>query len=212
MGSQFIYGSWQREVVPPSLAASNVFIDGGVAGSGGAGQGDRSPGLVRVSDITPQPTLTEHWTVLGWTVSLGLVFNVTELPYFGALGKLWAGLAMNAQQRNQGGLSVNPNPIHKVPGQAQFPADLSTFDGVWTQDDDVAIVSYDPTTQPLPASAVPALIAKTFMFPAPVDINPGSQMQMQLVLTPGVYGWANELICTSGNWSLIYDDNQGARR
>lgn len=207
MASRFIYGQWDIEhlVAASGGGPSNVFIDGGATGDGTLA-GGKSPGLVRVSRVAPPPTLMEHWTLLGWTIRLSLVYVVISKPIFGHLGKLWAGLAVNSQQSNQGGLSVNPVPLHSLPGRGQFPADLSTFDVIWTQDDDVATATYDPTAVPLPSTVVPGLVAKTFMFPAPIDAEPGAQLQMQLVLTPGVYGGINQLICVDGSWSLIYDD------
>jgi hypothetical protein len=202
MAVNTLYGAWKQEIsnLGSGPEAVAVFIDGPAVG-----EHAKTPGLVRVSPVSINPSLMERWAIQGWTVRLALVYNVIVQPYFASLGKLWAGLAIESQQTDQGGLLPGPGGLSALPGRAQFPPDLSTFDVIWTQDDDVAIVNWDQRGA-LPGSAIPSLVAKTFMLPSPVEVRPGSQMQMQLVLTPGIYGWFNTLACVDGSWSLLYDD------
>lgn len=198
MASQQIFGAWSSSDAT-SGPGGTVFTDSPVSG-GGTGAGGKSLGLIRVSQVSPLPSLMETWSLLGWGINAALLFNAMTTPYFGTMGKLWAGLAVDSQQSSQGGVN---SALSILPGRAQFPVDISTFETIWTQDDDIAVAALNAV--PL-KSVVPSLIAKTFMFPSPVTARAGAQLQMQLILNPSVYGWSNQLVCAAANWSLIYDD------
>jgi hypothetical protein len=198
MATRFLYGNWDQER-NASGQAINVFADGISAVVPG-----KSPGLVRVSPITIGPSMMERWAVLGWSIRLALLADATNIDVYGRIGTLWGGLAIDSQQSNQGGLSGGGAGV--FPGRAQFPPDLSTFDVLWTQSEDIALSSFD-ASQPPPASLVPTPVAKSFTFPVPIPVDPGTQMAMELVFTPGVYSAQTTIICASGSWSLVYDDD-----
>lgn len=212
MATRLLYGAWQT-VGNAANPAGVVFADTTKSANLGNAVA-KSPGVVRVSQVLFGPKVTQHWTLLGWSVRLSLVYIIPISPavlgpYCARMGKLWAGLATQSQQTNQGGLTMDT--FLPLGGGAQFPPDLSTFDVVWTQDDEIAaIVGWDPGNAPLPSGALPSIVAKTFMFPSPVPIDPSAQMQMQLVLTPSLY-YLNGITCTSGSWSVIYDDGDDKR-
>jgi hypothetical protein len=165
-----------------------------------------TPGVVRVSTLTAQPNLAERWTLLGWSIRarVGVALPTPAFnphPY-GRIGRLWAGLLVDATMSNQGGLLLNV----QQPGGASLPLDLSTFTVIW-----------DPSETPMPifdpAGAVPAedqfgIIGQTYMLPAPIEAHSGSQMQMALILDHCLLAQSIGVILLSCEYSLIYDDGK----
>lgn len=211
MTDRVLNGNWPT--VPVTVGGVQrpafSFADGSNASNGLA-----TPGLVRVSPVPVTPSVVEHWTVLGWSVRLSMLYNLNGsqtagMPPCAKLGKLWGGLAIGSQQRDQGGWIPTPGGgMTAIPGRGVLPADLSTFDVVWTQDDDVGLSNWDFGTQQIPASAVPFPVGHTYMLPAPIGVLPSTQLQMQLVQMPGVYMFLDQLVCVDASWSLIIDDGK----
>lgn len=155
-------------------------------------------GATRVSTVNSQPTLSQPWTIYGWSVRIRAVIGVFQRPYFARFGNLWFGLAINANLIDTGG--IDPASSNALSGGATLPPDLSTFDKVWDGDSlkvvDIAQQLDDTDFD---------LLGVTYLFPAPITIGPGSQMQMALVLNPSVIANNVAFVVRSCEYSLIYD-------
>jgi hypothetical protein len=159
---------------------------------------DWTTGAVRVSPMPIWPSLMQRWRVLGFSTR-GRLYGVrVNPPTFGRLGKLLVGLLVDAPLTDAGS---------GLPGVAQFPVDLSTFDTVWDGQQDQLRFIAPPF---VPAALIPdescGLIGKTFMFPSPVEVGSGAQMQMAAVLTPSLTAGALNLVLKSLDYSLIYEE------
>jgi hypothetical protein len=166
----------------------------------GISRGAYTTGATRVATINTSPTLSAHWSVLGWSARLLAAFikidaASTNVDAYGRWGTLKAGLGIDAN------LSNASKPV--------TPTDLSTFTEIWdpnTQDAPVLSsgVSQDDTAY-LP-------IGETFMFPAPIKVNPGATLQFALILTPSLLGLtpfnltALGLQIRSADFTLLYQD------
>jgi hypothetical protein len=164
----------------------------------------RTVGDVRTSQPLAQPTLTQRWTLLGWSIRLQIGYrNGPPAPpsmqnYWGTLGDLWAGVAINGSLKDAGGV-ISTGPTVRRKGEASLPQDLSTFAKVWTKDDPIlrADGSADPS-QP---------VGLTYMLPAPLPIRPGDTMQMALIWTSSVLGGFVVLKVPSCDYTILYDDD-----
>lgn len=159
-------------------------------------------GAVRSADLQVQPSLTEKWQILGWTVRahIGLFLQaIGGGQYHGRLGDLWGGLVVDADLPQSGA---------PFSGGAQFPPDLSTFAKIW-----------DGGTDPIRRCLVLTdrekyqLAQLTYTLPQPVDVRPGSNLQMAVVLTPslmgiGPGGSSVDLVVADAYYSVLYDDGR----
>lgn len=195
------------------LGTVGALIEAGNAGGVGLPPA-WTAGVIRVVPVGVQPSLVQRWTVLGFSVQIRIamqftprnVFNSQPLAAYGTFGKLYAGLLFDATTSNSGGM-MNGS---QLPGGAYFPFDLSTFTVVWDGSEDSARVIAQGAGN-APDSSF-SLLAETFMFPSPVAIRSGSNMEMALVLTPSVLSPCDAgLIVRSCAYSVIYDDNTNNR-
>lgn len=159
-------------------------------------------GKVRVADLASNPPLSSRWEIIGWTARIFVGMSRTPdpggtiLPVWGKFGILLAGLAVNASLSNAEG---SPVPL---------PSDMSTFTEVWNPNEDPGPVvntnSFGTTTYPTKP------IAATFIFPSPVVVPAGAQLQFALIMLPSLAGGYPGMSVgphvESADFTLLYDD------
>lgn len=169
----------------------------------------RMSGFIRTAQLVDQPTVTQAWTILGWSVRARLVASANvisagaPLPAWAQLGDLWCGLMLDANLQNAGGTA--PSGV-KLSGNASFPQDLSTFGKLWSGGSDP--VAFLSDSQVLVGAGLTdpdcSLLGLTYMLPSPVRARSGAQLQMATILTPSITNGVS-LFLRSMDFSLIYD-------
>lgn len=166
----------------------------------------RDPGAIRVAPLTIQPNLTQRWVAIGWNVRARVAIATSPtFQTYAKFGQLWTGLMVDSTLGNSGGIAG----LFPLSGGATFPGDFSNFDVLWGGNDDPLPVFDRNVLAPIasfPAVTAWGLLAKTFMFPSPIDIRSGSNMQMALVLTPSILGQFVTVKVLSCDFTVLYND------
>lgn len=191
----------------------DVFIEGQNTGPGNTPM--RTNGVTRISQVTAVPNVLQTFTLLGWSMRVYLVVSGSVVPYYANMGRLWGGMLIDSPLQSGGGWSMASGSLLAVPGQAVLPPDLSTFDELWTQDDDITSTGWSFTSGPLPppsnpafGGVVPTLVGKTFMFNSPIVIRPSTDLKMALVMTPSIMSWQLWLVCLQADFTVLYTVDQ----
>jgi hypothetical protein len=202
---EFPRGDWGSSFISFDTAVIYDDIMQGAAG--------RSHGATRVARVDLQPTLMQHWRILGWSISakLGLAIS-PALPVtagiWGTLGELWAGLASGANLADSGGMphGIAFGTVPKT--QVAFPPDMSTFAKIWDgAEERITLISN--ALSGLEADARAVQVGLTYMLPSPIEHTTGSQVQMVLALTKSVIGTISgpcSVLVRSATYTLIYDE------
>lgn len=176
---------------PKQPGANFVSIDGGA----GAGQGAFTQGRTITTQATVQPSLTEKWTAVGWSMraKMCIVPPLVGDPTWARFGNLWGGLEVDAPPQPPG-----------FPAQIgpKFPADLSPFAILWNGPNDPLPLLSSANS---PESQF-GIVALTFMLPVPILIRSGANLQMALVLTSSLVAGNVSVVIRDCEWSLIYDN------
>ncbi|HEX6461118.1 MAG TPA: hypothetical protein VF032_19535 [Thermoleophilaceae bacterium] len=178
----------------------------------GSGNADWSSGAIRTEQIQIQPTLVEHWSIIGWSIRLDIGFLQAFGPVWGRLGNLWAGLLVDSALHNAGGAiagGVGNNSPTQQPGAVALPQDLSTFSKIWDGSTD-AISQVGKAGNLFPGIGISgrtlgAPVGTTFMLPSPVDISPGTLLQMVLILTPSLSAGGLMILIQNAGFTVLYD-------
>lgn len=225
MSSQSIFGSFPVQQSNIGNAPSFVLSD--TVFSIAANPGQRTKGATRVVEITNKPTLLEKWSIIGWTVQLRIGLIVGQLPVYGMIGDLWAGMLINNPQNNNGGVVVtNAVPLWQTRVEAlssnifatipppSLPTDLSTFSKAFQGSSD--FIALLPGTATVDVSESDCtLIGTTYPFSLPISVRNADRLQFGLILTPSIIGGAAdvhaltnqvEFIIKTASFSVLYDD------
>jgi hypothetical protein len=162
-------------------------------------------GAVRTSTPSVRATLTESWRVVGFSMRCHAVLSPVpgSALVWGRLGDVWAGLAFDTSLSDAGADNAGNSSGRR--GTASLPQDLSTFTKLLVGADDTLPVVAAALTGLPDLSVVPAAVfGTTFMFPTPIDLRAGSQIQMALIKTPSLtQGVLFSLL--SADYTLLYE-------
>lgn len=227
MSSQSLYGSFP--VQQSNLGNVPGFVLSDAVLSNGANPGQRTKGATRIVEITNKPTLLEKWSIIGWTVRLRIGLIIGQLPVYGTIGDLWAGMIINNPQNSDGGTLVTNQPplwigrtealssnLFTTISPPSLPSDLSTFSKVWEGRTDPIVPLPGTGTVDTTASDC-TLIGITYPFSLPIDVRNADRLQFGLILTPSLIGGAAdihavtnqvEFIVKTASFSVLYDDGR----
>lgn len=152
-----------------------------------------SNGVTLTQQLPIQPTLTEEWKILGWsmTIAAGLMIENPGGPSYGRFGTMWGGLLIDTL--------LSPGPI------AVLPPDLSTFAKLWDGSTDPPFPQVSSVGDPPAPSTWP--VGLNYMLPAPFTVKPGQQFQMAFILGASLLSRAGILVFDV-DYTLLYDDGQ----
>lgn len=195
-----------QKLFAPFIPQSDVILPTGIIQYDGVNSGPISqytPGFTIANDVTQRPSLVRGWTIVGWTINarIGLFVGMagrTSTKHWGKLGKLWGGIAITAGMKSQFVGAV-------------LPTDLSTFTPIWDgAQDDIrqvpdffsGVTDYSQYTQ----------VSITYILNQPVEVGPGTQMQMAMVMTPSLIGIDTNgpavfLVMGAANYGVLYDEH-----
>lgn len=189
----------------PGIKFPSAIINGAVLldlAQGGGNGANRTSGATLTQTINTHPTQSGKWRILGWSgrVRVGITMGNNPLgsdyQMWAKFGTLVAGLAIDASMPNS--------------ASAVLPSDLSTFTDIWDPNVDpgpiVGLTNLFPETDFLP-------IGKTYIFPSPITIPVGAQLQFALILTPSLIGMTPAVslagpILRAADFSLLYEQVQ----
>jgi hypothetical protein len=134
-----------------------------------------SPGAQTIVPVTSQPTITNPWTILGWSITWSAwLVNFPGMPENGLLGRLYGGLILGGAVTPQQNQAFDPSSM---------PADSSNLAMLWDGGTDKT-----PPWSPANKFYLQPPNADTFseQLPVPIQMGTSDRIGIGLWLTPSL--------------------------